>query len=85
MPLYDFRCRACNHEFEALVRNDMPPGECPRCRGGDLERLLSTFAVTSSGKRQTAADASRHKAAKQARRDNAATERETEHHRKEDH
>jgi putative FmdB family regulatory protein len=50
MPLYDFRCRACGAEFEALVR---PPQEpvCPSCAGADLERLLSgfSFSVRSGG------------------------------------
>lgn len=46
MPLYEYRCRACAHEFEALVR----PGDAPACRAcgsPDLERLLSLFAVDS--------------------------------------
>lgn len=58
MPLYDFRCRACRHEFEALVRvNDIP--ECPSCHGRNLERLLSTFAVDTAERRQAAAKDSR--------------------------
>jgi len=58
MPLYDFRCKSCNHEFEALVRTaDVP--QCPACKGQDLERLLSTFAVDSADKRAAAAKDSR--------------------------
>jgi putative FmdB family regulatory protein len=58
MPLYDFRCKTCNHEFEALVRSvDVP--ECPMCHGHDLQRLLSTFAVDSADRRQAAAKDSR--------------------------
>jgi len=85
MPLYDFRCRACGHTFEALVRNDTPPGECVQCRAADLERLPSVFAATSREKLQAAADSKRHRAANVARQDNAAEEREIEHHRQEDH
>jgi putative FmdB family regulatory protein len=46
MPLFDFRCRACGQEFEALVR----PGHSPACSCGsnDLEQLASGFAVSSS-------------------------------------
>lgn len=43
MPLYDFRCRACDHEFEAMA----PVGgtaECPACGAPDAERLLRPFA-----------------------------------------
>ena len=58
MPLYDFRCKNCNHEFEALVRTGDVP-QCPSCQGQDLERLLSTFAVDSAERRQAAAKDSR--------------------------
>jgi len=85
MPLFDFRCRACSHEFEALVLNDTPPTECPKCHAADLERLLSVFASTSREQRRAAADSQVHKAAKQAHKDNAAVERETEAHRREEH
>ena len=60
MPLYDYCCRACGHEFEALVRpQDAPPQSCPSCKSGDLERLLSDFAVNTAEKRAAAAKQSR--------------------------
>ena len=41
MPLYEYRCRACDHSFEALVAarggDDV---RCPRCEGAALDRLL---------------------------------------------
>jgi hypothetical protein len=43
------------------------------------------FASTSKEQRQAAATKQTQRAAKQAYQDNAATEREVEHHRKEDH
>jgi putative FmdB family regulatory protein len=46
MPLYDYECRSCGHEFETLVRTGSTP-ECPKCHGHDLERQLSTFMMTS--------------------------------------
>src|SRR6185503_20179826 len=50
MPLFDFRCRACSEEFEALVRPGAAPA-CPACAATDLERLLSgfSFSVRSGG------------------------------------
>jgi putative FmdB family regulatory protein len=46
MPLFDFRCRSCGSEFEALVRaSDVP--KCPSCKSAKLEQLPSTFSVSS--------------------------------------
>ena len=54
VPLYDFRCRQCGQEFEALVRG-ADPVACPGCHGSDVERLLSTFALSTDDRRQAAA------------------------------
>ena len=60
MPLYDFACKSCQHEFEALVRpQDTAQPACPSCGGRDLERLLSTFAVDTADLRRAAATDSR--------------------------
>jgi putative FmdB family regulatory protein len=48
MPLFEYACRTCDHQFEALVRNAEPP-ECPSCHGADLERRLSAFAAHTTG------------------------------------
>ena len=86
MPLFDFKCRACGHEFEALIRpQDKAPPSCARCGGADLERLLPTFAVSSAEKTQEAATKKRKKEAAVARRDNIAMDIEAEKHRIEDH
>jgi putative FmdB family regulatory protein len=91
VPLYDFRCRACRHTFEALVRINAdgggfpPPSECPKCGAADLERLPSVFAASSPEKRQAAASAKVRKDAAKGHRDNIDTEHEAEEHRREDH
>ncbi len=59
MPLYDYHCRACGHEFEVLVRPGDEGLACPSCKGRDLEKLLSTFAVSYAEKTQAAARNSR--------------------------
>ena len=59
MPLYDYHCRGCANEFEALVRPGDAPPRCPECGSGDLERLLSTFALSTEERRQAAARDSR--------------------------
>jgi putative FmdB family regulatory protein len=54
MPLYDYRCRACAHEFEALVRAGDEDPACRSCNSRDVERLLSTFAVSYAEKTRAA-------------------------------
>ena len=44
MPLYEYSCKACEHQFETLVRNGEAP-ECPACHGKTLERRFSVFAA----------------------------------------
>ena len=86
MPLYEFRCRACLEEFEALVRpHDSEALRCPACGNSDLEQLLSSFAVSSEERTRAAVTVKRRTAAKEARLENMALERETERHRREDH
>jgi putative FmdB family regulatory protein len=58
MPLYDFHCRSCGEEFERLVRGGETV-ECPSCQGRDIERLLSTFALSTDERRARAAKQSR--------------------------
>jgi len=49
MPIFEYRCKRCEKEFEALVLGSERP-ECPSCKSSRLEKLLSTFAaVTGSG------------------------------------
>ena len=45
MPIYEYRCRDCHHEFELLVRlGASPPRGCPKCGRSQVERKLSSFA-----------------------------------------
>jgi putative FmdB family regulatory protein len=78
MPLYDFRCRACGRDFEALVRPSHDP-VCPSCGSPDLERLLTGagFSVRSGGLSPAARRAVQ-KQQHQQRRDQAAFQHEIE-------
>ena len=58
MPIYDYRCRGCGHEFELVVLKSTVVA-CPTCQGADLEQLLSGFAVSSDGIRQANARSAR--------------------------
>jgi putative FmdB family regulatory protein len=62
MPLHEYHCRACGHQFEALVRlADMPA--CPSCHSQDLERLLSAFGMSSLDRTKALVKAERKKRA----------------------
>jgi putative FmdB family regulatory protein len=47
MPIYEYACRACGHEFETLVRTSETPS-CAKCSSADLEKKLSVFAAQSN-------------------------------------
>ncbi len=46
MPIYEYSCKSCGNQFEALVRGEKAPA-CPACQGQELERLLSLPRVKS--------------------------------------
>lgn len=47
MPIYEYRCKKCQHEFEQLVfASDTP--KCPSCDTTKLEKLMSTPTVGKS-------------------------------------
>jgi len=47
MPIYEYACRACGHEFETLVRAAETPS-CTSCSSADLQKKLSVFAPQSA-------------------------------------
>jgi len=50
MPIYEYKCAKCQHEFEELVFGKNPEVQCPGCESGDVTRLLSVTAIkTDSG------------------------------------
>jgi len=49
VPLYEYRCRKCQHVFEKIQKfSDPPVAECPKC-GGKVEQLLSPPAIQFKG------------------------------------
>jgi putative FmdB family regulatory protein len=49
MPIYDFRCRQCGETREILVQREAASMCCPSCGSDEMERLLSSFNVSSRG------------------------------------
>ena len=44
MPIFEYTCTSCGHEFETLVRNGDTP-DCPDCHSQKLDKKLSVFAA----------------------------------------
>jgi len=85
MPIYEYACRGCGHQFEQLVRTGDTPA-CPSCKGQSLERLLSQIAAMSSeNTRQLSFNKARQRA-KLVQRDKDVAQAEYEKkHREEGH
>ena len=49
MPLYEYKCAACGHQFDMLRRMSEAdePANCRSCKNG-AQRVLSVFASFSS-------------------------------------
>jgi putative FmdB family regulatory protein len=49
MPTYEYRCKACEHTFDAVQSfTDDPLTECPAC-GGELRKLFGNVAINFKG------------------------------------
>jgi putative FmdB family regulatory protein len=48
MPIFEYICKDCQHEFEALVYGKQK-AVCPKCESKKLEPQLSVFAVSAKG------------------------------------
>ena len=46
MPIFEYVCKECQNEFEALVFGSQK-AECPKCNSKKLEPQLSVFAVSA--------------------------------------
>jgi putative FmdB family regulatory protein len=78
VPIYEYACRACGRQFEALVLRKSVPA-CPECAGVDLERMLSLPVVRSESTKQQVAKSVKQRDARQAS-EQTRTQREYEAH-----
>lgn len=46
MPIFEYRCLDCKHEFELLVRGGATPA-CEKCSSAKLEKMLSLPTIQS--------------------------------------
>jgi putative FmdB family regulatory protein len=66
MPIYEYVCQACQHQFETLVRSGQKPS-CAACGSPRLERLLSLPIVDSEQSRAAALGAAKRRDAAQGK------------------
>lgn len=49
MPVYEYRCNACNIQFELRQKfSDSPADRCPKC-GGTVRKLVSAVSFSLKG------------------------------------
>ena len=55
MPVYEYRCEQCTHQFEATQSIHARPEDtaCPQCKGIGATRVLSAFASQVKGTHKT--------------------------------
>jgi putative FmdB family regulatory protein len=46
MPIFEYVCKECRHQFEALIFGQQKAA-CPKCESKRLEPQLSVFAVAA--------------------------------------
>ena len=50
MPIYEYKCDICGHQFEILQKiNDVPAKTCPECNSHSLRKLVSAAAFKLKG------------------------------------
>ncbi len=49
MPIYEYTCSDCGHEFEKLRRMSAGPPPCPSCAGEHCEKQVSASAFILKG------------------------------------
>lgn len=55
MPLYEYKCNACEQTFEELARSAAADDQrsCPHCQNTDVTRQPSVFATHQGQSRST--------------------------------
>jgi len=50
MPIFEYSCRRCQHQFETIVFSAREKISCPKCESSAVEKQLSVFSAPGSGK-----------------------------------
>jgi putative FmdB family regulatory protein len=50
MPIYEYACSACGHQFEEWQKmSDKPVRTCPKCKAKKVEKLISQTSFQLKG------------------------------------
>jgi len=50
MPIYEYQCEKCNHNFEKLVFSSSDETlECPECGFKKVKKLMSSASIINGG------------------------------------
>lgn len=79
MPIYEYQCKKCGHQFEFLVLPAAPAAACPKCRHAKLEKLISLCSVSSESTQQAHLKSAR-KVATKINKDKQYEEHKAIHH-----
>jgi putative FmdB family regulatory protein len=79
MPIYEYKCGNCAHEFELLVRGSLTP-KCEKCGSEKLERLLSLPSIKSETTHALAMKAAKRRDKAQGNEREAAQREYEAHH-----
>jgi putative FmdB family regulatory protein len=55
MPIYEYQCRRCHHNFEQIILSTREKVSCPECDSRAVEKQLSVFSSPGSHSEESAA------------------------------
>ncbi len=50
MPIYEYSCAECGHEFEEILFKEGETVTCPRCQSREARKLMSRCRSKMTGK-----------------------------------
>ncbi|HSK29871.1 MAG TPA: zinc ribbon domain-containing protein [Candidatus Limnocylindria bacterium] len=53
MPIFEYRCRRCDRQFESIVLSSRERISCPSCGSTAVEKQFSVFSARLSGNEAT--------------------------------